>query len=339
MRHCESKYLLFTGVLFSFMTALASAAGASEAQGKAEAGYIATHDGSKLYYEKVGAGPVIIAPGRLFLFDSFRQFADRNTVISYDMRNRGKSEHIEDVKKLTIQNDVRDLETVRQHFGVAKFSLVGYSYLGLMVAIYAMEHPDHVARIVQLGPVPLKFGTRYPPDEMQNDRDQVPNLKARQELEQLQKSGFAESHPEEFCEKSWAVNRFVLVGDPANVDKLGKGWCDMPNEWPVNLDKHFQYVFTSVYNLDIPKEELKKITMPVLTIHGTKDRNAPYGSGKEWARNLPDGRLVTIKGGAHQSFVEYPEQVFPAIRTFMEGNWPQQAVKVTQSQRDMSRSE
>jgi pimeloyl-ACP methyl ester carboxylesterase len=41
--------------------------------------------------------------------------------------------------------------------------------------------------------------------------------------------------------------------------------------------------------------------MPVLTIHGTKDRNAPYGSGREWAFNLPNARLLTIKGGAHNA--------------------------------------
>jgi proline iminopeptidase len=314
---------MFAIAVFSSTMALAAAR-----ETTLQKGYVATHDGSKLYYEKIGSGRVIIAPGRLFLFESFRQLGDHYTLISYDMRNRGKSEHIDDGSKLTIQNDVRDLETVRQHFGVAKFTPVGYSYLGLMVVMYAMEHPDRVERIVQLGPVPLKFGTRYPPDEMQNDRDRVPDPKARQELEQLQKSGFAESHPQEFCEKSWDVDRFVLVGNPSNVGKLGKSQCDMPNEWPVNLNKHFQYAFTSVQKLDIPKEELKKVAMPVLTIHGTKDRNAPYGSGKDWARNLPDARLVTIKGGAHQSFVEYPEHVFPAIRTFMDGKWPAQAEKV-----------
>jgi len=163
---------------------------------------------------------------------------------------------------------------------------------------------------------------------MANDRDQVPDPKAWKELQQLRKNGYAEAHPKEFCAKDWGVMRFMLIGDPVNVNKLGKGLCDMPNEWPVNLDKHFQYAFTSVQKLDIPKEDLKKVTMPVLTVHGTKDRNAPYGSGKEWARNLPDGRLVTIRGGANQSFVEYPEQVFPAIRTFMQGKWPEQAEKV-----------
>jgi len=317
-------------VICSFETVVVLEARVRSAGVHLEQGYIPTHDGSKLYYEKIGTGPILIAPGRLFLFDSFRQLGDQYTVISYDMRNRGKSEHIEDGSKLTIQNDVRDLETVRQHFGANKFTPVGYSYLGLMVVMYAMEHPQHVERIVQLGPVPLKFGTRYPPDEMQNDLDQVFEGRGWGELQQLRKSGYAESHPKDFCEKDWQVMRFMLIGDPANVGKLGKSLCDMPNEWPVNLNKHFQYIFTSIQRLDIPKEELKKVTMPVLTIHGTKDRNAPYGSGKEWARNLPDARLVNIKGGAHQSFVEYPEQVFPAIRTFLHRKWPEQAVKVNQ---------
>lgn len=330
MVRCASRRLTITVAALSLMMALALKTGALEVKGNIEQGYIVTHDGSKLYYEKIGTGPVLIVPGRLFLFDGFRQVGDQYTVISYDIRNRGKSEHIDDSSKLTIQNDVRDLETVRQHFGVDKFTPVGYSYLGLMVVMYAMDHPEHVTRIVQLGPVPLKFGTRYPPDEMQNDLDQVLDGKKWNELQQMRKSGYAEAHPKEFCEKDWDVMRFMLIGDPANVQKLGKGLCDMPNEWPVNLNKHFQHVFTSVQKLEIPKEELKKVTMAVLTIHGTKDRNTPYGSGKEWARDLPDGRLVTIKGGAHQSFVEYPEQVFPAIRTFMEGKWPEQAVKVNQ---------
>ena len=39
---------------------------------------------------------------------------------------------------------------------------MGYSYLGFMVVLYAMDHPDRVERLVQLGPVPRKFGTEYP---------------------------------------------------------------------------------------------------------------------------------------------------------------------------------
>src|SRR6266850_4792436 len=65
-------------------------------------GYIATNDASRLYYQKVGDGPVLIVPGRLFLFDSFKQLANSYTLISYDMRNRGRSDAIPDGSKLTI---------------------------------------------------------------------------------------------------------------------------------------------------------------------------------------------------------------------------------------------
>ena len=69
---------------------------------------------------------------------------------------------------------------------------------------------------------------------------------------------------------------------------------------------------------------------PVLTIHGTKDRNAPYGSGREWAMTLPEARLVTVPGAGHLSWVEAPGLVFTSINTFLDGKWPTTAEKITQ---------
>ena len=81
----------------------------------------------------------------------------------------------------------------------------------------------------------------------------------------------------------------------------------MPNEWPSNLVKHFESSFTSVQKLDISKDKVASVKVPVLTIHGTKDRNAPYGAGREWALILSNARLLSIKEGAHQSFDEFRE--------------------------------
>ena len=55
----------------------------------------------------------------------------------------------------------------------------------------------------------------------------------------------------------------------------------------------------------------------------------PYSFGREWALTLPNARLLTIKDGAHQSFDEFPEIVLPAVRKFVEGNWPEGAKRVT----------
>lgn len=297
-----------------------------------EEGYVATPDGTRLFYQKVGSGPQkVIIPGRLFLFDDFKRLAQGRTLVFYDMRGRGRSDQIpEDQKsrKLSIHHDVKDVETIRRHFGFEKFSLIGYSYLGLMSVMYAMEHPARVERIIQMGPVPLKFATMYPRHLTANDESPVPDAEEIAKLRKLQQEGYHNTHPKDYCEQEWLVSRFRLVGNPANVEKLGKSQCDMPNEWPVNLVKHFGHSFASVQRLDIAKE-IAKVTAPVLTIHGTKDRNAAYGAGREWAFILPNARLLTIRGAAHAAYVEAPEIIFPAINAFLNGKWPDNVEKVT----------
>jgi proline iminopeptidase len=300
---------------------------------RVEEGYVVTDDGTRLFYQKTGNGPQkVIIPGRLFLFDDFKQLANGRTLIFYDMRGRGRSDAIPDdqkSRKLGIHHDVKDVERIRRHFNVEMFSLIGYSYLGLMVVMYAMEHPERVERIIQLGPVPLRFGTEYPAHLTANDEKPVLDVAELENLRKLQQEGFQNTHPKEYCEREWLVTRFRLVGNPANVEKLGKSQCDMPNEWPTNLAKHFQHSFASVQHLDIPKEKVAMLSVPVLTIHGTKDRNAAYGSGREWAFILPNARLLTIRGAAHAAYVEAPGIIFPAINTFLHGKLPDKAEKVT----------
>jgi len=294
-----------------------------------EEGYVTTDDGVRLFYQRAGSGSrTIIIPGRLFVFDYLKPLANRYTVISYDMRNRGRSDAVSDGSRITIQDDIKDLEKVRQHFKVKKFVAVGYSYLGMMVVLYTMEHPQSVERIVQFGPVPLKFGTEYPVYLTASSENDGADPAEMEKVRRLEEQGYAKTNPKEFCEAQWSVDRYGLVGNPANVGKLGKGWCDMPNEWPVNFERHIQYHFTSVQKLNISWEKVAQVIQPVLTIHGTKDRNAPYGAGREWALRLPNARLLTIRDAAHQSFAEYPEIVIPTLRAFLGGRWPGGAEKV-----------
>src|SRR5687768_8338103 len=126
-------------------------------------GYIRATDGVRLFYRKVGSGaPAVIVPGDLFLFNDFQRLANGRTIVFYDMRNRGRSDAVSDSTAITIRHDVDDLETIRRHFGFERVQLVGYSYLGMMVVMYAMAHPGRVDRVVQLGPVPRQWDTQYP---------------------------------------------------------------------------------------------------------------------------------------------------------------------------------
>jgi proline iminopeptidase len=297
-----------------------------------DSGWIAGPDGVRLYFEKLGSGPrTIIVPGRLFLAHDLAPLAERHTLILYDMRNRGRSSRVEDGRLITIQKDVEDLDAVRRHFRVDRFVPIGYSYLGLMVVLYAMAHPDRVERLVQLGPVPRKFGTEYPASLLHQDSVPVVNPAAAARLDSLERAGWMTEHPREFCEES-RVNAVRLVGDPAKAARL-PNQCDMPNEWPVNLQRHFESHFAGVQQLDVPKEAVARVKVPVLTIHGTWDRNAPYAAGREWALTLPDARLITVERAAHQVATDAPGVVLPAIDQFVSGRWPARAEKITTLER------
>jgi pimeloyl-ACP methyl ester carboxylesterase len=285
----------------------------------------------RLFYQKVGAGKqVVIIPAGFFLFDDFQTLAKGRTMIFYDMRDRGRSDAVADPNRLSIQYDVDDLETVRKFFRIERADLIGWSYLGMMVVQYAIEHPDRVDRIVQLGAVPRKFGTQYPATLTAQDAVPVPDPVQIKELEELERSGFLRDHPKEFCEKEWQVTRVQLVGNPANVTKLRPSKCIMPNEWPVHLNPHIEASLSSIQQMDIPRDKIAALRVPVLTIHGTQDRNAPYGGGREWSMTFSEARLVTISGAAHMSWVDAPEVVFSSIDTFFNGRWPPEAEKIMQ---------
>ncbi len=302
--------------------------GRGRMQSKIEEGYVPVDHGIHLFYRKVSdGGDTVVVPLGFYLYDDFKQLARNRTVIFYDMRNRGRSSAVSNGEKITIQDDVEDLEKIRRYFGLEKMNLIGESYLGLMVMMYAMKYPEHVGRIVQIGAVPLKFGTEYPARLTANDATRVPDPVEKEKLNQLRKAGYEKSHPREFCEKDWVVTRTMLVGNPANARKISSP-CAMPNEWPIKLNRHLQFHFASVQRLNISREEVAKVSAPVLTIHGTKDRNAPYGGGREWALMLPNARLLTIAGAAHFPWVDAPETVFSAIDVFLRGEWPTRAEKV-----------
>ena len=282
---------------------------------KVEEGFVNADDGLKLYYRKTGSGPItMIVPLDSYLHDSFRQFADIATVITYDPRNRGKSGRAQDPKTWTIQQDVRDLEAVRRELKIEKFVPAGYSYLGLMVALYTLDHPSHVTRVVQLGPAPF----RTLPDRPQPEAAAAFEA-AQKKIEQLRA---ANASPRELCVAFWDIFKVTMVGNPANAAKFDTSFCELENEWGQNLMPHFAKLFESIDALTVTPEQLQSVKVPVLTIHGTKDRNALYESGVLWASTLPDARLVTVQDAAHNAWLDDPATVFGSIRHFLRGEWP-----------------
>ncbi len=65
------------------------------------------------------------------------------------------------------------------------------------------------------------------------------------------------------------------------------------------------------------RADLKKITIPTLVLHGTKDQIVPFeGSGKLTAATIPTSRTVLIEGGSHGLPVTHPKELTDAMVAF-----------------------
>lgn len=289
----------------------------------ASEGYMTTGDGLRLFFQKLGSGArTLVIPNGLYLVDDFKYLADDRTLIVYDVRNRGKSDTVTDGSKLArgIEQDVDDLDAMRNHHGVDRIDLLGHSYIGLMVALYAMRYPAHVNRVVQIGPMQAEALRQYPAHLTNNDATLAEVLMRIGQLPSAPSS----VDPEAACRKFWDVLRLIYVVDSRDVDKVNWGRCELENER--NLMKYWQtHLLPSIRGLVLRADDFARAQAPVLTIHGTKDRSAPYGGGRDWAALLPHARLLTVPNAAHAPWIEAPDVVFDAVRTFFDGTWPKDA--------------
>ena len=290
-------------------------------------GYITMDDGVRLFYQAVGNGEkTLLILNGYFLFNDFKYLADGRTVIAIDVRNRGRSDYITDPSKLQrgIHQDVDDIEYVRRHFEIEKLDLLGHSYAGIIPILYALSYPERVGRIVQISSMPPNQSTQYP-DHLRNVDSVLQTFFANFRLLQQQRQALS---PEEFCAKFWALLRPLYVFNPNDADKI-QHWkaCHLPTE--LNFMSYWMgFLMPSIQSLNFTSEELAKVSAPVLNVHGTKDRSAPYGGGREWALILPNARFLMIDNVAHAPWIEAPEKVLGPIGTFLNGTWPEAAEKV-----------
>ena len=286
-------------------------------------GYITTPDHVRLFYRKVGNGPrTILVPNGMYYIDDFRRFADTYTLLFYDVRNRGGSDPVTDQSRLSggIWQDVEDLETIRKHFKKEQVDLIGHSYIGLMIGLYAMKYPAHVNRMVQISPAQPNPDKQYPSELAYVDGviTEIMGKLAKRQTEPTPED------PVESCKQFWSVLRPINVYNPANAGKIDWGRCNLPNERKF-MQYWSEHIFPSIQKIHLTEKDLSGMKASVLIIHGDKDRSAPYGGARDWAMMWPNARLMTLQNVAHAPWIEAPEVVYPAIRVFLNGGWPPQA--------------
>jgi pimeloyl-ACP methyl ester carboxylesterase len=292
-------------------------------------GFITAGDGAKLYYSIYGHGrDTVIVPGGMLLEEALGPLSSELTLVFYDPRGRGRSDWIADAKRLTMADELRDLEAVRGRLGISRAGVVGFSYWGLMTALYAADHPERVTRLAQLGPVAPDELTvsRYAPVEGRQRSDSAAVRLARARAAASDTADFAAE-----CRRWYSANLPVLLGDPATASQVSTAFCAYENESPSRFQWRVDKTMRSLSRHWDFTKQAAAIRAPTLVVQGDLDFAVSPDGARRWAELIPDARLIMLAGAGHLAYVERSDRVLPALARFFAGQWPPEAMPLRTS--------
>ena len=279
-------------------------------------GYVPIESGLRLYYRAIGTSPeTVIVPGASWWPRDIDRLAVDRTVVLYDTRGRGRSDAVPDSVPVGIPQEIMDLERLREHLAISRVSLVGWSYLGAVVVLYAAQHPEHVNRIVQIGsivPVRNPYWDQWLADYAARSRE-----------------GSVPGSGPSIADCRTGIRAMVIpqLGDTSFADIIADTvGCGLPNEHPKALGHLLQRMTSSLGDWDW-RPQAASVAAPVLTVHGTRD-NVPLEASREWVSALQDARLLRMEGVGHYPMYERPDVFLRALERFFDGAWPENAEEI-----------
>jgi proline iminopeptidase len=288
-------------------------------------GFVFVRPGLHLYYRLLGDGPeTLVVPNANWLADPLQPLAEGRRVILYDPRSRGRSSTVTDPRQLGLEEDVSDLEAVRRYFGLDRMALLGASYHAAITALYALENPERVERLLLVCPItprrPGEWAQETPTSEVLIHPPGIPRL------EEMRREELDRDDPVAFC-RAWFTH-FLLpaqMGEPAAIVRFPiEDVCSFPNEWPQHtMSLYFDHIIPKMDDWDF-RPRLAALEMPVLVMQGTDDL-VPLEASSEWAAYAANAHLLRIEGAGHHPYLERPRDFFPAADRFLKGGWPQGA--------------
>jgi pimeloyl-ACP methyl ester carboxylesterase len=287
-------------------------------------GWIVTDDGIKLYYSTIGDGPQVVVVPCGFYMTEFAAIASGRTFVLVHARARGRSE-VPAMDEMGINREARDLEIVRNALEIDMWSLVGWSYGGMVTSLYAIEHPDVVDRVVHLCSLGPDQGTYAAESaELAAMRRQRTDRETLDRLREIYSTGEFENDPVRYARE---YSKAIMIGqmaDPASAEKINFDFCDWENEWPDKINVRWQAVRPTFEAWD-ERERLPSVQAPMLVVHGMADA-IPFQAAQDMTALVRNARLLAIEGSGHYPWLERPHVFFPAIDMFLSGSWPEDAV-------------
>lgn len=235
----------------------------------------------------------------------FAPLADQLQLVYFDHRGQGRSAR-GPRESYTLENNVEDMEALRQHLGLDTIIVMGVSYGGMVALTYAARYPRRVARLVLI--VTAAHGgfiTRA--KEILAERGTPEQQRVAQRLWE----GTFES--EEQMREYFAVMGplYSLRHDPSAAEIAARRAIYSPDA----INEGFGGFLR---NYDVTAQ-LGAITAPTLVIAGRHDWICPPELSEEIAQRIPGARLRIFEQSSHRVWADEPEAFLSTLRAFLSG--------------------
>lgn len=265
--------------------------------------FFKTTDGNNLHYRIAGKGkPIIFVHGWAMNSHVWKYQLDGLSrdfqVIAVDLRGHGKSRFN---FQFPFETFVRDLKELIDSLAIERFTLVGWSMASFIIAKYYLKYPEDIDKLIFISGTP-KFvsGAGYP-----HGQSMTMVKRLRKNLERDYKN-----HIREFCSK------LFIAGENIDSDRLTEiEGLMLDEDFPPPANTALQ-TLNSLIQDDI-RDKLKDIIAQTLIVHGDIDKICPVGAGKYMAKEIPDSKLMILKGIGHAPFLTQPEKVNKEIKDFV----------------------
>ncbi len=272
-------------------------------------------DGVKLHYEIYGDGaqamvfvpPWAIVHSRIYKAQ-LPYFSERFRCITYDGRGNGKSDRPEDVAAYSLENHVADALAVMDATDAGQAILVGLSYGGLLASILAAHHPERVKAAILAGTV-ATIGPEHP---YMAQRNFLAKRERFEGWDKFNRAHWLADYPD-FAE------HFVrhIFTEPHSTKQIEDGIAWASDTTGRVLAKTVE-ARTIPPSFDVSEAMYRKISCPLLLLHGDDDQIQPYGRAEAVAKVVPHAELVILPGGGHHLLGRFPAKANTLIMDFLD---------------------
>jgi len=251
----------------------------------------------KLHFKKFGAGnPILILHGLFGMSDNWisiaKNLASEYLVYVLDMRNHGRSPHVEE---FSYSNMVEDVYEFLTDFNHRQVSIIGHSMGGKTAMKFAIEYPHRINKSVIIDISPKRYPVFHQEIIDSLLAIDINKLASREEADKQLTHQISNKRIRQFLLKNiyrkedgsytWRINLPVII---KNISEIS---CEIASKIPFD--------------------------QPTLFIKGGDSQYILQADEKQIQQQFSNSKIITIPKTSHWVHSEAPDAVYGLIKDFL----------------------